>query len=45
MVESVEIRKVKNGYIVAISTDEGTEEMIFSKMVHVIKYLKTALGD
>ena len=40
MFESIEIRKVKNGYIVQLSTDEGTEELVFLKAVHVYKFLK-----
>ena len=41
MIESVEIRKVKNGYVVAITDEDGnTEEMIFAKMVHQRKRLR-----
>lgn len=46
MFESIEIRKVRNGYIVTVtSEDEEPVEYIFTKFIHVIKFVKDQSGE
>lgn len=38
--ESLEVRKVKNGYIVSVHTDDGDEEFVFDTERKTFKFLK-----
>jgi hypothetical protein len=40
MFESIEIRKVKNGFIVIVNTDESADEYIFETHRRVTKFVK-----
>lgn len=44
MFESMEIRKAKNGIIVTVQTEEGTEEYIFSTPARALKFVKEFVG-
>lgn len=41
--ESLEVRKVENGYIVVIHSDDGTHEYIFDTIRRVMKFLREKL--
>lgn len=45
MFESIEIRKVRNGYVVTVRTEDGDEDYIFTKFIHVTKFLKEQVGE
>jgi hypothetical protein len=38
--ESIEIRKVKNGFVILLSVEEGTEEYVFATSRQAIKFIK-----
>lgn len=40
MFESIEIRKVKNGYVVILNTEDGSDEYVFATSVKAIKFVK-----
>jgi hypothetical protein len=40
MFESMEIRKAKNGIIVTVQTEDGTEEYIFATPARAMKFVK-----
>jgi hypothetical protein len=40
MFESIEVRKVKNGFVVILNTEEGTDEYVFDSPRKAIKFVK-----
>jgi len=40
MFESVEIRKAKNGFVIAVNEENETEEFVFDSPRKVIKFIK-----
>jgi len=40
MFESIEIRKVANGYVVTLNTEEGTDEYIFPTIGKMLRFVK-----
>lgn len=44
-VENVEVRKVSNGYVVRVTTESEEKEVVFTKQIHVIKYLKEVFRE
>ena len=40
MFESIEIRKAKNGVIVTVNTEDGTNEYVFQTPRRALKYVK-----
>jgi hypothetical protein len=40
MFESIEIRKVKNGFVVTVHTEDGSEEFVFDSTRKVFKFIK-----
>lgn len=40
MFESIEIKKVANGFIVLLVTEEDAKEYIFTSHRHVLKFIK-----
>lgn len=39
-IEHITVKKVKNGYVVGVTTEAEEFEMICSKRVHVLKLIK-----
>lgn len=44
-VEQITLRKVKNGYVIGVTTESEDYEVICSKRVHVIKILKEIFSE
>jgi hypothetical protein len=40
MFESIEIRKVKNGFLLTINTEDGSEEYVFDSNRKALKFIK-----
>lgn len=40
MFESIEIRKVKNGFVCTLNTEDGNEEYVFDTSRKAIKFIK-----
>lgn len=40
MFESIEIRKVKNGFVCTLNTEDGNEEYVFDSSRKAIKFIK-----
>jgi hypothetical protein len=40
MFESIEIRKVANGFIVAVETEDGTTEHVFDTSRKALRFIK-----
>lgn len=40
MFESIEFKKVKNGFVVTVHTDESDDEYIFDTLRKVMKFIK-----
>lgn len=40
MFDSIEIRKVKNGFVVLLHTEDGEEEYVFDSTRKAIKFIK-----
>lgn len=40
MLDSIEIRRVKNGFVVAVHTEDGDEEFVFDTERKTFKFLK-----
>lgn len=40
MFESIEIRKAKNGFVVILNTEEGTDEYVFDTARKAIKFIR-----
>lgn len=38
--ESLEVRKVKNGFIVSVHTEDGAEEFVFDTERKALKFLR-----
>lgn len=45
MVETVEIRKVANGYILAVTTEDDTKEFVYDTQRKLLSAVKRVLGD
>lgn len=44
MINSVEVRKVKNGYIVTVQSDDEDSEYVFSTIRQALKFMKENLS-
>jgi hypothetical protein len=40
MLESIEIRRVKNGFVVAVHTEDGEEEFVFDTERKTFKFIR-----
>ena len=40
MFESIEIRKVKNGFLLTLNTEDGNEEYVFDSSRKALKFIK-----
>jgi len=40
MFDSIEIRKAKNGFVVAVSSEDGNEEYVYDSPRKVVKFVK-----
>lgn len=40
MIENVEIRKVTNGYIVSVTTEDDTNEYVFDTLRAMMRFIK-----
>ena len=40
MFESLEIRKVQNGFVVTVTSDEGTQEYVYDTQRKALKFIK-----
>jgi hypothetical protein len=40
MFESIEIRKVKNGFLCTLNTEDGNEEYVFDTSRKALKFIK-----
>jgi hypothetical protein len=45
MLENLEIRKVENGFILVITTEDDTREFVFDTQRKLLAAVKKALGD
>jgi hypothetical protein len=45
MIESIEFRKVKNGYIVTLRSDEEDAEYVFDTIRKVLKFIKDKIEN
>ena len=45
MVENLEIRKVANGFILVITTEDDTQEYVYDTQRKLLGAVKKALGD
>jgi hypothetical protein len=43
MIDSIELRKVKNGYVVTVRSDEEDSEYIFTTIRQALKFMKDNL--
>ncbi len=43
MIDTVEIRKAKNGFVVMINSEDSSEEYVFDNMRKVFRFLKERL--
>jgi len=40
MFESIELRKAKNGFVVVVTTDDGSEEYVYDSSRKAVKFIK-----
>jgi hypothetical protein len=40
MFESIEIRKVKNGFLLTLNTEDGNEEYVFDSSRKALKFIR-----
>jgi hypothetical protein len=45
MLENIEIRKVANGFILVVTTEDDTEEFVYDTQRKLLSKIKTLLGD
>ena len=45
MLENIEIRKVANGFILVVTTEEDTQEVVYDTQRKLLGKIKTLLGD
>jgi hypothetical protein len=45
MFESIELRKVENGFVVIVNNEAGTQEYVFSKSSQLVKFIKPLIED
>ena len=45
MFESIEFKKVKNGFIISVHTDESSDEYIFDTLRKAMKFIKDVVEN
>jgi hypothetical protein len=45
MLENIEIRKVANGFILVVTTEDDTKEFVFDTQRKLLAKVKSLLGD
>jgi len=45
MFESIEIRKVKNGFLLTLNTEDGNEEYVFDSSRKALKFINDKFQD
>lgn len=45
MIDSIELRKVKNGYVVTVRLDDEDSEYIFATIRQALKFIKENLSN
>ena len=45
MLENIEIRKVANGFILVVTTEDNTEEFVYDTQRKLLSKIKSLLGE
>lgn len=45
MFESIELRKVENGFIIVVNKEDESQEYVFGKSSQIFKFIKPLIED